>query len=155
MLNIGLILPDLSMSQLAFMAINQANLFHGNTDIACTLFYCDANQPCVEPKVPIMNITEIHGFHGLLISTDIDSTLASIRAASKATRVFYVWDLEWIRRGKNNFQYNMQAFRHPKVHIATRSEEHARAVSQYANRDKVLVVPHLNLMEIVNLVEKT
>lgn len=131
------------MSQLAFLAIQQTNLL--SKKVPTTLFYSDDGAPCAQTNSPLMNVTEIHGFNGLMVSTDIDMTIASIRATNNAKKVFYVWDLEWIRPGKNNFDYNMLAFRDKSVTLVCRSQEHARAVSEYCNRDDILVIPNLNL----------
>lgn len=148
-MNIGLLVPDLGTSQLAYMAINQVNLASTvDKDNSYYLFYENATMPCVNPLVACMNISELHTFKGVLISTSIDLTLASLNAVTNTRKLFYVWDLEWLRPNKNNFLYNMQAFRNEQVEILSRSNSHARAVENYCNRTPSLIVNNFNLLAI-------
>lgn len=151
-MNVGIIVNELDNSQLAFLAINQCNVLP--PEYNPVIFYKENLSPCVKPKFSIMSTTEINGFSGLLISTNIDTTLMMTSVPNSAKKMFYVWDLEWLRRGKNDYLFNMRAFRNKEVALVCRSTEHALAVSQYANRENILVVPNLHLAHIIKFEEQ-
>ena len=147
-MQLGLILPHLGASQLSYLAIHHANHMNrqGNPVI---LFYEDLVEPCIPLISPCMNVNEIWGFDGLLIATSIDSCLAMINAPNPSKKVFYVWDLEWLR-GKTDFEYNNRAYRHEKVELVCRSESHADILENYSNR-RATVIPDLFLPKFVEL----
>lgn len=147
-MNIGIIIPDMAASQLAYMAINQANIGARETNDSYFLFFENMAAPCVRPLVTCLNISELHTFNGVLISTSIDTTLYAINAITNTKKIFYVWDLEWIRPNKNNFLYNMQAFRNENVEITCRSERHAKLIGNYCNRKPSLIFNNLNLLAL-------
>jgi hypothetical protein len=90
-------------------------------------------------------------FKGTIITTTLDTTLMTLaRNTRKDNRVvFYVWDLEWMRPQKNNYQYNQNIFY--RVHkIVSRSTNHAKAIENYANRKVDLILKIFNIKEIIN-----
>ena len=146
-MNTGIIIPDMGASQLGYMALNQANLLAQQNE-SCFIFFENTKLPCVRPLVSCMNISELHTFNGTLISTSIDTTLYAINSITNTRKIFYVWDLEWLRPNKNNFLYNMQAFRNEQVEIMCRSERHAKLIENYCNRKPSLIFNNLNLLAL-------
>ena len=146
-MNIGIIIPDMGPSQLAYMTINQCNV-GSQTEDSYFIFFENTKMPCVKPLVSCMNISELHTFNGILISTSIDTTLSALNAITNTRKIFYVWDLEWLRPNKNNFLYNMQAFRNEKVELMCRSEHHAKVIRNYCNREPSLIFNNLNLLAL-------
>jgi hypothetical protein len=63
--------------------------------------------------------------------------------------VFYIDDLEWMRNGKNNFLYNLQAYRSPLVELVTPSLNYAKLVENYSNRKVSAVIPGYNVTELI------
>lgn len=148
-MNVGIILPNLGMSQLAYLAINQANLGDRFGKHNYFLFFQDIELPCIKPRVACLNISELSNFDGVLISTNVDMTLMAMRAVNNVKYIFYVWDLEWIRRGGINFQEAMKVFRNPEVSLVARSDDHAKAIINYCNREPSLIAPNLNIEAIL------
>ncbi len=146
-MNIGIILPDMGVSQLAYMAINQCNICANITDDSYFIFFEDMQKPCVKPTVACMNVSELHTFEGLLVSTSIETTLTALSCVTNSKKIFYVWDLEWIRN-KNDFLYNMKAFRNEQVELMCRSEQHAKLVHNYSNRKPSLIFNNFNLLAL-------
>ena len=62
--------------------------------------------------------------------------------------IFYVWDLEWIRPGKNIYLYNYGAFQRANKVIA-RSQAHAKAIENYSNRKVDSVIEEFSVSEII------
>jgi len=149
--NIGIIVPNLGANQMGFFALNYVNNLVTQTNVDCTLFYEELVQPCTKPLCATLNISEIWSFNGILISTTIDNTLFSIKSVAAKRKLFYVWDLEWIRR-KKNYMYNLQAYQN--IELITRSFEYARLLENYCNKKVKAIVPDFNLYGILEYVEK-
>ena len=100
-----------------------------------------------------MNINEIWGFDGILISTSVSTTLSMINTFAKA-KYFYVWDLEWTRRHGKDFSYLIQAYNNKDVKLIARSKEHALAIENYSNRTVDHIVNNFNLKKLVRITDE-
>ena len=155
-MKIGLILENTSSSQLSFFAITKSNQIikrYDNRENDFVLFFEDAVPHVVQPSFACMNSSEICNFDGVLISTSVSNTLLSISAIAPKKRYFYVWDLEWTRPHGKNFEYNMDAYSNTGVSLIARSEDHAKAIKNYCNRDVCGIVSNFNfnqLMDVIN-----
>lgn len=132
-MNIGLILPNLSASQLAFEFINQANKVSFEGKYECILFPMSITTQCIKPLVAVMNMSEIYNFNGILIATNLYSASHIANLKNNSRKLFYIWDLEWLR-GKLNFIENIQIYANPKLELICRSEDHAKIINNYCNR---------------------
>lgn len=150
MLNVGIILDNLGPNQKAFSAIKQINNdIESGTDVNYTIFYRNMSQPCLHPDCSVMNINEIWHFNGVLIATDIEGALLLSKVVNESIKIFYVYDLEWIRPGKNNFFHNIKAFRDEKIQLVVRSNDYFYPVENYSNRQIDGVIPHFNIKAII------
>lgn len=143
---IGIVSEDFSVSDCNFFAINMGNKIVAESDIDVVGFYENLPNPVIPPNFGLMNIQDIWGFDGLTICTNIDQALALKQVPGHHSKIFYVWDLEFLREGKRNFLYNLQAYR-SDLKIVCRSEEHAKCFSNYANREVDSIIPYFNLFE--------
>lgn len=149
MKNIGILLSHLGPSQLSFYVCSQINqLANLKKEYDFSLFFDNLVPPCIQPNCAVFNGNEIWGYEGVLVATTMDHAILLSKAVNKAKNFFYVWDLEWLRRNKNNFMYNMQAFRHPDVELIARSNDHKKAIENYCNRPVKHVIPDINLEQI-------
>lgn len=146
---IGVILPSLHDSQLSYGFIKSINQFIKTTSQYDFVLFCEnLSMPIISPMCGYMTSNEISGFDGLLISTDLDNTFLSIRSINAAKKVFYVHDLEWLR-GKTNFMYNIQIYRHPDIELICGSESYAKALKNYCNR-KAKIITNYDIGEFIN-----
>ena len=143
---LGIIHDHWGPSDLAFLAIHSANRLVENPSLDVILFYKDIPNPCVTPKCALMNICDIWGFDGLTIATDIDSALALSKVPGYHKKVFYVWDLEWLRN--KDFLYNVRAYR-SGLNLVCKSEEHKLELSKYCNRTDIDVIEDFDLTKFV------
>lgn len=143
---IGIISEDFSVSDCNFFAINIGNKISSETDIDVVGFYENLPNPVVPANFALMNIQDIWGFDGLTIATTIQQALALRQVPGNHPKIFYVWDLEFLREGKRNFLYNLQAYR-SNLKIVCRSEEHAKCLSNYSNRYPDSIIENFNLFE--------
>lgn len=147
MLNLGIILDHLGPSQLAYYTLMQAN--QGIDDYEFFLFAENIQPLCLPPKVACMDVAEIYGLRGLLIATSLSGAERLIQLNDTFPRIFYIWDLEWLRPNNNNFLHNINIYRHPKLKLVARSNDHALEIANYTNIQPH-VIEHFNIQEIVN-----
>ena len=150
---IGIIIDDLSASQLSYYVIKNINEYLGSADCDFVIFFENSSTSILQPEVGTMNINEIWGFDGILISTSVSTTLSMINTFAKA-KYFYVWDLEWTRRHGKDFSYLIQAYNNKDVKLIARSKEHALAIENYANRTVDHIVNNFNLKKIVRITDE-
>lgn len=133
-MNIGIILPSLGTNQLAFETITTINreIMSGSKH-DYRIFFEDLTPRVINPLCAVMNIAEIWNYSGLLITTTLSNTRFASKVVGDVKKVFYVWDLEWLR-GKNNFIQNLSVYRDPQFALLTRSEEYAKMIEFYSNR---------------------
>lgn len=153
--NIGIILPNLEMNQLAFETIYAINKeIASNNGYDYRIFFEDLSARCIDPMCATMNSSEVHSYDGLLISTTLDNTKTALRAVGKIERVFLVWDLEFVRNPSNYIE-NMKIYRDPRIKLVARSTDHAKVLANYINRNADMIMPKLSLERIKNELKRS
>ena len=150
-MNIGIVVPHLGSAQIGYSAINAINSLvanHYKDDLV--LFFEQLTMPITQPQCATMCINEIMSFKGLLITTTLNTTaIALARNSRKDNKIlFYLWDLEWMRPGKNAYLSNYKLFNSVDKVIA-RSVEHAKAIANYSNRTIDFILEEFNINEMI------
>ena len=144
----AIVLNSLSNSDLAFVSINQVgHELNQETDTDCLFLTEEKHPPCIPIPCARMNISEVYSCKGLLISTSLSTANTVAKAIVEAEKVFYVWDLEFLR-GKKDFVDNVKIYRNPALTLIARSQSHADAIENYCNRKPDFIIPDLNIGEI-------
>jgi hypothetical protein len=133
MISFGFVVPHLGSSQVTYEAIKLANSIQNSV-----IFFEQLIPPCTPVGCATMCITELMNFKGTLITTSIENTRMANKLVNRndCKMIFYVWDLEWLRPGQQNYLYNYEAYQMPNVLVA-RSEEHVGPISNYCNRQPI------------------
>ena len=131
--NLGIVVAHLGSSQATHEAIKLANSLEN-----AVIFFEQLIPPCMPACCATMCITDVMNFRGTLVTTNIENTRMANRLVNRnqARLIFYVWDLEWLRPGKQSYQYNYEAYNMPDVLVA-RSQEHVGPLQNYCNREPV------------------
>lgn len=145
--SVSVIVDKWECSQLCYLVAQWFNKIIATSNIDCVVFCKDLDRPFIQTDFSIMNISELYSFRGLAISTNIENTKQLINACLDADKVFYVWDLEFIRN--KNYIENLSIFRSSEIDIITRSEDYSKEIQNFCNR-KPSVIEHLNIPEIYN-----
>lgn len=149
-MNIGIVIPSLGNSQLTLFTVGQCHYLRQFTEHESFIFTEDFEPPCMSVQTACMNISEMYSFTGILIATSLLNASMIMKINSDCKKIFYVWDLEFLRAGKNNFFSNNSVYRSPELKIVCRSPEHASALENYSNRKPDAIIQNINLMEICN-----
>lgn len=146
---IGLVLSHLGSSQAALYSINRVNeLIEKGSQDDFVFFYENLMTPCFKPLCSILCVNELIHFTGTVITSNIDTTIRAYNLCVNSTIAFYMWDVEFLRAGKQGFLYNLQAFNDEIILIA-RGQDHVWMVENYANRKVNYVVESFNLEKIL------
>jgi hypothetical protein len=145
-MNVGIIVPHMGASQISFTIIKEMDKIKAHDKI---LFFENLMSSIIKPSCAMLCVNELGHFKGNLITTNIENTLLALNICNrKAVRIyFYVWDLEWIRRNRGNYLYNLPAYKDVN-HLIVRSNYHVGPVENYSNR-KPIVIEDFNLEEIL------
>lgn len=155
LIRIGILLPHLGPTQMAYEIITALNITLMNKiNFDFTLFVEEILMPCTKPLCAIMNIAEIHAYHGNLITTTIQNTMFTLGAVAIQRRFFYLWDLEWLRLGRQNYLQNMSVYRNSNIQLITRSQSHADQLNEYCGNTSV-VIPNYQFYQLFSYIEKT
>ena len=150
-MNIGIVVPHLGASQIAFYAIQEINkLIASGYERDTILFFEQLVPQILQPQCATMCINELMSFKGTLITTTLDNTTMAVALNTRKDNqiIFYVWDLEWMRPGKNIYLYNYNAF-HKADKLIARSQNHAKAIENYCNRPVNKVLETFDIKEII------
>lgn len=148
---IGIILPHLGSSQLSYFVINQINTHVSQSNkFDFVIFYEDLSPVCIRPLCATMNMNEIWAFDGLLISTNITNALASLKTVNMAKKVFYAFDLEWMRNSRHDIFNNMKVFQDENMGLIARSNYHAKSIEKYSGRKPDVIIPNFHMETIAN-----
>ena len=149
-MNIAILLKNnFDFSQLSYNASMQINNYiNKHPDHKITVCSLNNNPPTFRVNTANMSIVDMNSFDGLIITTCIDTTLFAKHLTKDNPIIHYVWDLEWIRRGKKDYFRNIAAYR--RVLLATRSNTHAMQLFKYSGIRTDIVTPNFNIEYMVN-----
>lgn len=149
---VGVLFDDLMMSQKTWLFLENANRFVKSVNNDCVAFIKNMSPPCIKPNFSVMFCHEMWHFDGYLIATDLDSAEQISKIVSPAKKMFYVWDLEWLRRTNNkDYVRNVDIYRNPELKLVVRSESHANELSKYCNRKVDGIINNFNLERLIDI----
>lgn len=149
-MNLAILLRNnFDFSQLSYYASMQINSFIKNHPSVNLITCCLNNTPQkFGVRTANVPITELNSFDGLIITTDIDTTMFAKNLVRQNDVLFYVWDLEWLRAGNKNYFRNISAYRN--VLLATRSQPYAIELMKYSGVKTSLITNNFNIPQLLN-----
>lgn len=152
-MKIGFLVNNLGGSQLAYYLIRNVN-FHldKNYLIDVIAFYENLTKPCVPMSFASMPINEAWNYQAdAIIATNLATAAKLLSFPTPAKKIFYVWDIEWLRLKQRYFRELRGIYSSPKIELWARSASHAELISDCWNKDVKGVVNDFNMNEIVKL----
>ncbi|SVC44680.1 uncharacterized protein METZ01_LOCUS297534, partial [marine metagenome] len=99
------LINNIGASQLSYLVVQNLNeLGNHRPEIDAIVYYENMQKHCLPPNFAIMQIAEAWGHHGPMIATSL-STAQKLIGFPSERKLFYVWDLEWLR-GQQQRYYN-------------------------------------------------
>ncbi|MAF25509.1 hypothetical protein CL634_08060 [bacterium] len=149
---IGIILEELSASQLSYFAIKNVNEYIEDSLDDFVIFFENITGTVIQPEFATMAINEIWSFNGTAVATSVSTALSLLKSHSVTKKYFYVWDLEWSRRHGRDYDYISAAYINPEIKLIARSKDHATAIENYCNRKVSGIVPNFNITKLMDII---
>lgn len=148
----NVLLPDTGASQLSYCVINGLNkLCLTNPEIDCVVFYENQHKNCLPANFSIMQIFECWGSSEPIIATTI-STAKKLLHFPCRKKLFYVWDLEWIREpNTKKYEDYSDVYANKSIELIARSESHKEIIENAFNRPVKYIVPDFETSKILEI----
>lgn len=147
---VGILVNNLGRNQLAHALIDSVNTYlEGNDGVDIITFTENVVHPCNVPKFAVMNLNEAWEYNGLVIATTLSTAKQALVFPGAKRRLFYVWDMEWIRAGDGDFDYYNSIYSNLDIDLVARSDAYARILERCWNRPVKAVVENFNVGELI------
>lgn len=142
---LGVMVRDLGASELNWRLVRQANTMA--TDVV--LFY-DELMPSPMPLLcASMPSVEAWGYDGPVVATSLLTAKKLLNLPAVSSRLFYVWDLEWLRMESPPYRGLYEVYGDERLTLVARTREHASLMEDLWGRAVARVVPDADLAAIV------
>lgn len=153
-MELGFLMDHLGPSQLSYRMISQVNDYlDNNCSNDIIVFFENLSRPVLSPRFAIMQINEAWGFQGAAIATSLSTAGKLVNYPEPLLKIFYVWDLEWLRSKNYNYEQNVAIYRHPELKIVTRCEDYKKEVENLWNVKVHDVVKDFNIEQFIEISE--
>lgn len=147
----GILVKNLYNSELNWRLVSQVNNLNksGMTDII--IFYEDALPQMIHPIGTVMQAVEAYEYRNPLIATNLSTAQKLVNFPRSCHKVFYLWDLEWIRFKNNSYYEFRNIYCNPELDLVCRTEEHKDLVERLWDRKVSRVSEKALLHEILGV----
>jgi hypothetical protein len=147
----GLLLKDLGASELNWRLVRQANdlMKAGAADV--TLFTEETLPPLIQPAGAAMQAAEAWGYRWPVCATTLSTAKKLAGLPGPAAKLFYVWDLEWLRFADRPFHALRAVYADERLALVTRTDEHRAVVEDLWCRPVAAVVPDADLAGLMGV----
>jgi len=154
--NFSVLVKNSGASQLSFYIINQLNkMSEENPDIDAILFYENRHKNCLPANFSVMQISEARNQLGPVIATSFYTAYKLIDFTSNQ-KLFYVWDLEWIRSDGaiiKQYESYKSVYTDPSLELIARSSSHKSVIENAFNREVKYIVEDFNFSKILEILK--
>lgn len=134
MIKLGIIVESFAPSQLGYTFVKQANeLLVKRGDIAIYGFFENLTRPLINPNFALMNLTEVYGFDGTIVSTNAYQAYNIQNFVGPTRRILYAYDIDWRRNHGLPAEFFLDVF--SKNEVWTRSEDYKKIIDNNFNLD--------------------
>lgn len=127
---LGVLLDNTQVSHLNWMVLSELNLLNQKSNRNYSVFYMNQSPLCVNNFCSVNVIHDVHKVkEGILIATNFDTAQILLKSQTRAKKVFFVWDLEFVHNKNSNYLHNYKIMRN--LDLWTRSESYADAIENY------------------------
>jgi hypothetical protein len=127
-MKVNFLIEHMGSSQLAYLLIKACNHLAAAGKYSPIIFYNQISRKVIQPHFPTMQLVEAWAQSGMTISTSLDLTINLLDFPGPNKKIFYVWDLEWIRDIRYRWKVLSDIFLDKKIIIIAQNEIHANAI---------------------------
>ena len=153
MIKIGALVKNLGSSQLSYYLINNFNKVAGKGNVDPTVYCENVEKDCMFARFPTMQIAEAWGQEGIMIATSLSTAKKMASYPSANTKIYYVWDLEWLRM-PHNYNPVLDLFSNNKIKIISRCNNHSAVIENSFNRKVDHILENFHIDTILKICEE-
>ena len=150
-MNIGIILNNLSFSELNYKVVSEINRYVETTTDGVSILCDNISNRLIEPNCAVVDtalapsITE-----GVLIAFDLSGALTLRRAYCPAKKLLFVWNLEWVY---SNLGYNTlyDTLTDENIELITRNEAYSRVIENAVGRRPKFLLEDFTMEKIYEI----
>lgn len=153
--NFNILVPNVGASQSSFYLIHEANkLATTKPELDIIVFYENRHKSCLPANFSTMEISEAWCNSGPVMASSY-STAKKMASFPAERKLFYVWDLEWLRSSdvSQRYETHRDVYCNDSIELIARSDSHKKSIENAFNRDVGHVVADFNLEEILEILQ--
>lgn len=143
-MNVNFLVEDMGSSQLAYKLIRCANGLVADGYPVVT-FYEQMSRHILRPAFPAMQIVEAWAQPGITIATSINTAVNLIDFPGPKYKLFYIWDIEWLRGPQRIWGALYDLFNHESLQLIARTDEYATIIHNAFNRKPEFIMENFEL----------
>lgn len=151
-MKINFLVNSLGQNQLAVSLIKSISAMDFKTDMDLVVFTEHLGPHCLPPTFATMQISEAWGQEGAMIATSYSTAQYLLNFPGKPAKLYYVWDLEWLRGPNRVFAWYDYVYANPQLTLVARSQHHADILSNNFNREVKYIVPDCNVPKLIEVI---
>ncbi len=153
MKKLGFILDNCGPNELAYRVISSANnLIKNQPGVADFIVFFNNIVPnCMPLEFASMNMVEAYDYDGVLVATDLLNASKMLNFPAASRKIFYVWDLEWIRLPNRNYDSFREIYCNEELDLFCRSKTHQFFIQNAWGRE-AKIVEYCDIEELVKWV---
>jgi hypothetical protein len=97
MLRLGVLVKDLSVSELNWKLLASAQRLSLENRASITFFCEDRPAPCRVPAAPCVAAIDAWAYDGPVVATSLETARKLLGLPGPRKRLYYLWDLAWLR----------------------------------------------------------
>lgn len=136
---LGVWLRHPGASELAWRVLRQA------AAVDLTVFADDPAPPCLTAPAAVMRPAEAWGYAGPVVATHPAAARRLAACPGPAARLFYLWDLDWLRERPLDFAAARAVYADPRLTLVARTPEQGRLLRDLWGVAPAAVVPAADL----------
>lgn len=143
-MNLGFLVHDLNANQLGYQLISSINKTSREHNI--TIYTESISMPCIKPSCPIMYVADAWCRHHPMVATSIRTAKKLLNFHCAEPRIFYVWDLEFLRTQHQHYSLHYDIYTNPNLLLIARSKSHSDIIKNNFNRTPDAIINDSNIL---------
>lgn len=151
-MKVNFLVENLGASQLSYCLTKTCNELVGEGyDII--VFFDKMHRHHIEPHFATMQLVEAWGQPGITIATSVATAVSLLDFPGPQRKLYYVWDMEWVRAPQWAYGSLADLFQHPDLSIITRNPVHDKVISGCFNITPHYIMDNFNIVKMREILQ--
>lgn len=129
------------------------NLMDQRDDVDVVVYYETMHRQTLPHKFATMQVAECWNQLTPVVATSLSTINKLLQFPGPTHKIYYVWDLEWLRNGNRYYNHYRIPFLSPDVTLVARSKDHAALISSTFNVEVEHVIEDCRIDQFLKVIE--